>query len=144
MLRRPVRAFLTAASAISGYSVDELTGPCRRQAIVVWRHAVILLASREGHSSLLIGRVLNRDHTCVPHVLYHLRPAHRERVDSAAARITEYLSQEPARPTQPVTDPPAAKKTSPASRTNTMSAWRRIAHWYGDVRRVPEAEIDAP
>ena len=63
---------LERASLLSGFTIPQLTGAQRHRGVVRARWAVMLALHRLGWSTVLIGRVLDRDHTTV---MYGLRQA---------------------------------------------------------------------
>lgn len=84
MRKRPsMMQIVNAVSQVTGRSVAEIIGPCRRRPVVMDRDVACLVGRFYGYSYPRIGRVIgNRDHSTICHTL-----------DKVKAREIDYAVQ---------------------------------------------------
>ena len=66
---RPRRDYLRAASAVSGSTIEDVTGPSRRRDLALPRMAAMAIARGEGLTLPVVARLFGRDHTTVLHAV---------------------------------------------------------------------------
>lgn len=66
-MKPTVRDIVRAASFVSGFTANEITGQRRFAPLVRIRQAVCLVAREQGYSYPQIARTMDRDHTTIMH-----------------------------------------------------------------------------